>query len=259
MLTGIISDIHEDIIRLEAALKLFEEQNVDDIICLGDIVGYSVPFYGYLSTRDANRCVELIRKNCSVVVIGNHDLFATKRLPSKCADFNFPMDWYQRSFAERKKLSNGKIYLYEDHELPTLLDDENLIWLSELPEYVIKSYTTHNVMISHYAAPDITGCSSTEVKNFEQILNHFEFMTTKNCIYGFSGNDHIPGMKIFSDGTVNNYDFEKVILGKQPCWITGPTVSMGTVANGVMIYDSVCRNLETFALNSPIHAVPSSI
>ena len=80
MKLGFISDIHEDIKRLEQALAILESHKCDRIICLGDIVGYSVPYYGFLWSRNAPEVIKLIKKKCDIVIAGNHDLFAIKKL-----------------------------------------------------------------------------------------------------------------------------------------------------------------------------------
>ncbi len=61
---AIISDIHANKEALEGVLRTISGQGVDEIWCLGDIVGYG---------PDPNDCVDLIRKNCSVCLMGNHD------------------------------------------------------------------------------------------------------------------------------------------------------------------------------------------
>jgi len=61
---GLISDVHSSPLPLRQALDIFERENVDDIICAGDIAGY------YDSVTPT---VELlIQSNCKAV-IGNHD------------------------------------------------------------------------------------------------------------------------------------------------------------------------------------------
>ncbi|WP_434462622.1 metallophosphoesterase family protein [Serratia plymuthica] len=259
MKIGVISDIHEDVVRLEESLNLLESLGADEVICLGDIVGYSVPFYGYLATRDANRCLDLVQRHCSEVVIGNHDLFAIRKLPSHAAGFSYPEDWYRRSFAERKRLADGKVFLYEDHELPSLLNDNSLCYLHSLPEIIVKPFATHNVLLSHYADPDITGSCTFEVSHHHHLADHFATMGRHQCLHGLSGNDHIPGMKIFTPGQVWQTGFERHELGQSPTWITGPTVSRGTMANGVMIYDSEAMTLSAVALGTPLHHLPASI
>lgn len=64
MRLAIISDIHANLEALTRALELIASQNVDEIICLGDIVGYGA---------NPNECVELVRERCSTVLLGNHD------------------------------------------------------------------------------------------------------------------------------------------------------------------------------------------
>ena len=68
---AIISDIHGNREALDAALADISELGVDEIICLGDIVGYGAePVY----------CLEKVREVCSVVVAGNHDYAALEKI-----------------------------------------------------------------------------------------------------------------------------------------------------------------------------------
>jgi len=64
MRLGIISDIHSNIEALTTVLRWMDTQQIDEVICLGDIVGYG---------PDPNPCCKLIRENCSVSLMGNHD------------------------------------------------------------------------------------------------------------------------------------------------------------------------------------------
>jgi putative phosphoesterase len=64
MRIAIISDIHSNLEALTKALEIIDQQSVDEIICLGDIVGYGA---------NPNECVELIHQRCSMVIKGNHD------------------------------------------------------------------------------------------------------------------------------------------------------------------------------------------
>ncbi|MDD3627348.1 MAG: metallophosphoesterase family protein [bacterium] len=65
MKIAIISDIHANLEALTAVLEDIEKkEDVKDIICLGDIVGYGA---------NPNECVEIIKNRCSKVVLGNHD------------------------------------------------------------------------------------------------------------------------------------------------------------------------------------------
>jgi diadenosine tetraphosphatase ApaH/serine/threonine PP2A family protein phosphatase len=61
---AIISDIHGNLEALEAVLREIRHQGIDEILCLGDIVGYG---------PDPVACTDLVKKNCSQVLMGNHD------------------------------------------------------------------------------------------------------------------------------------------------------------------------------------------
>ena len=141
MLLGILADVHEDIIRLEESLETFKSRNVDDIICLGDIVGFCVPYYSYLKTRDSNKVVKLIKETCPISLIGNHDLYAIRKTPFNNERFRYPPNWYDLDFSTRKKLADGKLWMYDNNELSSLLDDDNKEYIRELPEYIVKDYS----------------------------------------------------------------------------------------------------------------------
>jgi predicted phosphodiesterase len=69
MKIGIISDIHSNFEAISSVLKNTKE--IDEFICLGDIVGYG---------PDPNDCIEKIRDlNCRCVA-GNHDFAAAGKL-----------------------------------------------------------------------------------------------------------------------------------------------------------------------------------
>ena len=61
---AIISDIHGNYDALSTVFKDIEEHNIDDVICLGDIVGYG---------PEPEKCIDLIEKRCRCVIRGNHD------------------------------------------------------------------------------------------------------------------------------------------------------------------------------------------
>ena len=64
MRRAIISDIHANLIALEAALADCDRQKVDEIVCLGDICGYG---------PEPIQCVDLVRAKCKWSLGGNHD------------------------------------------------------------------------------------------------------------------------------------------------------------------------------------------
>jgi len=75
MRIAVIADIHSNLAALEAVLAHFK--GVDEVWCLGDIVGYG-PW--------PNECVEVVRNCAAVCVAGNHDWAALGRIST--SDFN---------------------------------------------------------------------------------------------------------------------------------------------------------------------------
>jgi diadenosine tetraphosphatase ApaH/serine/threonine PP2A family protein phosphatase len=62
---AILSDIHSNRHALEAVLAAVDEAEVDQIWCLGDMVGYGA---------EPDACTALVRERCSTCLVGNHDL-----------------------------------------------------------------------------------------------------------------------------------------------------------------------------------------
>lgn len=65
MKIAIISDVHGNLEALKATLTDIEKRKVDKIICLGDTIAKGV---------HPKECLELIRKNCEIVLQGNCDV-----------------------------------------------------------------------------------------------------------------------------------------------------------------------------------------
>ena len=64
MAIAILSDIHGNLEALTAIFSYLEKKKINEIYCLGDIVGYG---------PNPNECVELIAEKCTNAIIGNHD------------------------------------------------------------------------------------------------------------------------------------------------------------------------------------------
>jgi predicted phosphodiesterase len=62
-----ITDIHANLPALEAVLGAIEAVGVDEIWCLGDLVGYGA---------DPDACAALVRERSALCLAGNHDLAA---------------------------------------------------------------------------------------------------------------------------------------------------------------------------------------
>jgi predicted phosphodiesterase len=63
---GIISDIHANWEAMQAALARLDKEGVDEIVCLGDVVGYG---------GDPKKCVNEIMRRKIVTIRGNHERY----------------------------------------------------------------------------------------------------------------------------------------------------------------------------------------
>jgi hypothetical protein len=84
--------------------------------------------------------IRIVQEQCDVVVAGNHDLYACRKIPEFNGGFEYPKNWYALSYAERKELAGDNVLLYEDNELSALLSPEEEAYLRSLPEYVVKEF-----------------------------------------------------------------------------------------------------------------------
>jgi predicted phosphodiesterase len=164
MRLAIISDIHSNLQALEEALKVIERLRVDEIHCLGDIVGYG---------GNPNECVALVRARCMKVVKGNHDL-ATVNL--SYSDFH----------PQAGKIANAWT--------KEVLTAENRRYLAWLP---FRHVATDFTLV--HASPE-SPFDWEHVSSYDGATRQFPHFSTPIC---FIGHTHVPtiiaeGMHAFS-------------------------------------------------------------
>lgn len=64
MRRALISDIHANLEALHAVLEDIDREGIEEIYCLGDIVGYG---------PNPVECLDLVMDRCKVTILGNHD------------------------------------------------------------------------------------------------------------------------------------------------------------------------------------------
>jgi len=119
MKIAIISDVHANLEALTACLKKIDELGADKIICLGDLVDYCA---------EPNECIELIKNNCDVVVMGNHDE----------AQFEYDMPEGFSNHARISSIHTRSVIMPEYIEyfksLPRVYKYENLLFVHGSPQ-----------------------------------------------------------------------------------------------------------------------------
>ncbi|MBN2105425.1 metallophosphoesterase family protein [bacterium] len=155
MRIGIIADVHANIEALDGVLDALHKAQVDQIICLGDLVGYG---------PNPNECVAKVMEHSDVIVAGNHDFGAIGKLPAD--RFN--------AFARQAILWTQDVLTEESRKviqsLPLIWDDGRTTAVHASPE-----------------APEKWHYVSSEDAVFRSLMA----MTSPYC---FIGHTHIPAI-----------------------------------------------------------------
>lgn len=248
MKIGFISDIHEDYKSLEKALNIIADENCDNIICLGDIIGFALPFYRYIDNRDADKCIELIKDNCVIAVAGNHDLFGIKKIPEYNSGFDYEHNWYQLDYESRSKKAQNRIWLYEDNEIKTKLNDASKDFLFALQEVQFFETGQERIMISHFCYPDFSGSAVFFPSGSFHLKKHFSFMNENSCSISLSGHGHPEGAIRVTEDKFCSLKFGKQKLLNETQWIVVPCVARTTRANGILVLDTIEKEFKTIPL-----------
>lgn len=250
MKIGFISDIHEDILSLERALKLLSNEKCDSVICLGDIVGFTLPFYRYIESRNAEESVRLVMENCSKVVVGNHDLYAIKKVPNYQSGFDYGDNWYQLDYEIRAAKSRNRIWLYEDNEIKSFLSDTSKEFLDSLCEVEILEFGDSRILLSHFCYPDFSGSAIFFPGEVFHLEKHFQFMNEKKCGISISGHGHPEGVIMVTEERFESLKFGQNKLNDGVQWIVVPCVARTTRENGILILDTSCMEFRSISLKS---------
>lgn len=194
MKTGVLADIHEDIASLEAALHWMEQARCDEVVCLGDILGFDERYYNF--RPDGESCLRLIRENCVAAVAGNHDLIAVDRIPAFTGGFEYPGHWSTLSPEQRRYIAGNKLWDYHPDERDRKLSDRSLEFLQSLPESMAITRGPFTIFLSHYLFPDPCGTTTRELRYATGLWPHLYMMKEMNCSTAMVGHTHYPGLRM---------------------------------------------------------------
>ena len=167
MRIAVISDIHGDLDSLRRALTAIDRAAIDQIWCLGDIVG--------LGATAPAEVVDLVRDRCALALAGNHDRWVTGQLSLSMLP-----------------LPRQRAQLQWQHRV---LSNEQLTWLAALPA----QGRAHDVELWHGSSQDpITGWSSSP----QDAADH---LARQQARIGLVGHTHRP-LIAERNGTTIDYD-----------------------------------------------------
>jgi predicted phosphodiesterase len=216
---AILSDIHEDLNRLQRVLNKIDRKGYDLLICLGDISGFSESYYRYPKTRNASACLELIRRKCEVIVPGNHDLYAAGKIPILPANAGYE-------------------YWLHEEDLDAGYSEEELAFLASLPEYAILPTPEYNIFLSHYLEPNLSGIIQGFYWSGKEFGAHFQLMKEFSCKIGFTGHAHVRGFHLTNPQLFKHYGYRQLRLIDFPVVIGIPPVTRNNMRSGFCIFDT---------------------
>ncbi len=102
---AIISDIHANLPALTAVLEDIDNQGIEELVCLGDIVGYGA---------QPAECLELMRsRNFCAILRGNHDAFvaADEEPPNVSTEIAEVIRWTRGKLTQEQRAWLGALPL----------------------------------------------------------------------------------------------------------------------------------------------------
>ena len=164
MRRALISDIHANLEALEVVLDDIKAQGITEVFCLGDIIGYG---------PNPRECIDLVRENCKVTLLGNHDQGAMFDPDG----FNIGAE--RAIFWTREQLENCQDRANKEKRWD---------FLSELP----RTYRSDPFLFVH-------GSPRNPLSEYifpEDIYNHRKMERLFQLVerYCFQGHTHVPGI-----------------------------------------------------------------
>jgi predicted phosphodiesterase len=155
MRIAIISDIHSNLEALKAVLQEAKIIGYDDLICLGDIVGYG---------PDPEPCLDIVFENAKMIIKGNHEQAVVN-----------PESLYKFNVYARESI----LWTIEN------ISEKYFRFLN----YLKYDYSCDNIQYVH-SSPSNPG-DWDYISNYHDASRYFSVMNEKLC---FVGHSHVAGI-----------------------------------------------------------------
>jgi predicted phosphodiesterase len=225
---AILSDIHEDFENLLTVIEKAETSGFDKLICLGDISGFSLPYYKYGEVRNAPACLALLREKCDIIIAGNHDIFAAGRDP------------------EIPDVLKGRVTWQHELDLDPGYSEEDINFLAALPFYDILTTPAGNILLSHYVYPNLTGFVQGFYIGEREFQEHFEFMQEHECNLGITGHAHPGGLYRVHPWDFKMYRNRGIKITSFPALIGIPPATRNEHRSSFCIFDTNSLRLKVY-------------
>ena len=163
---ALISDIHGNLEALTAVLEDIDKQGINEIYCLGDIVGYG---------PNPRECVDTVTQRCQVTILGNHDQAALFDPEGFNAGAERAIFWTRHMLESDRPEENERRWEFLG-ELPRMRREDNFLFV----------HGSARNPLNEYVFPE-------DIYNQRKMERIFGLVDR----YCFQGHTHIPG--IFSE------------------------------------------------------------
>lgn len=208
---AILSDLHANKVALQHVIDDIQQNNIDQIICLGDLVGYGPQPLETLS---------LIRQSASIILAGNHDDAVSKRCPT-----TYFVDLAKDAIDRHRKS----------------LHQKDLNWLKTLPY----TYEFDGACAVH---GDLTDPPSFNYVDTEDSARSTFNASTSQLI--FVGHTHIPGIFVVGEsGAIHKIEPQDFIIEENKRYIVNPgsvgypRQQNGSCLSSYVVYDTVQHSI----------------
>jgi len=222
---AVLSDIHSNLTALRAVQRECRRRGIEEFYCLGDITGYG---------PHPAECLEIIRKICSAIVMGNHD-------EAVAGAGDVEMNWMAKAGIEHSIRQTSR----EERE-----------WLAGLPAVCVPGKAT--IVHASLCEPR----SWHYVQDPQEATLLFQGLRTPVCFFGHT---HVPALFTTRGAPqperVNQQ--MKFRMSRQGCTIANPG-AVGQPRNGdpraqFVVFDSDEMTIEFVQVNYAIGREVSAI
>ena len=118
---AVFTDIHGNLQALQAILEDIKKEKINDVICLGDVIGIG---------PNSKETLQLIRENNIELILGNHEIY------------------FLNQFKNNEILEAGSKHIEHHKWVASLLDDDDRAFLANCK--LLKKVENKEIILSHF-------------------------------------------------------------------------------------------------------------
>ncbi len=211
-----ISDIHSNLIALQAVLADIKKRGIEHIVCLGDVVGYGA---------NPAECWQLVNDSCYTIIRGNHDqALGNVNMSRFHPRARGAIEWTRKRLLQEK---NGERIIEDIANLPRLAREKDRLYVHGSP-----------------AGPTMDYLLPGDAFDRPRMVREFEAMN----LYAFNGHTHIPGV-VEQDGRFMPPEAltrEEYVLHGQPAILNVGSVGQPRDGNPRACYLTLIDNVARY-------------